>query len=140
MFRVKRREVRSIARLATRCSPALMRTRGAARNRSIIVDSLTHLLFTIQPETGLASLGTRALEDPDGDPEACENEESKDTAHGGLHAVACSNRRGFKDVCRLKSWDTASLSPFLVAVDSSVLHERSESFASVHKLKLTSAR
>lgn len=104
------------------------------------MESLTHLLFTIQPKTGLASLGTRALDDPEGDPETGEYEEGNDTAHGSLHAVAGSDRRGFKDVCRLESRDTASLSPLLVAVDGGVLRERSKTFAFVHKLKLTSAR
>ena len=144
MFRVKRCKVRSIARLAAR-SPTLVRTRCVARYRPIIVDSLTYLFFAFQPETGQASLGTRALDDPGCEPDARKGEESKDTAHDSLRVVGCTNRRGFKGFekgwgCRL---DTANLSPLLVASDGGVLHGTSspwsENFCLVLKY-LTSAR
>lgn len=144
MFRVKGGKVRSIARLAA-SSPTLVRTGCMARDRPIIVDSLTYLFFAFQPETGLASLGTRALDDPDCEPDARKSTESKDTAHDSLRVVACTNRRGFNGFekgrgCRP---DAANLSPLLVTVDGGVLHKTtspwSENFCLVLKY-LTSAR
>ena len=128
MFRVKGCKVPGSARLAA-CSPTLVRTRRIARDRSIIVDSLTYLFFAFQPETSLASLGTRALDDPDCEPDAREDEESKDAAQSSMRVVACTNRRGFKGFkkgCRL---GTANLSPLLVATDGSVLYERSKNLS-----------
>ena len=90
MLRVKDGDVRNVARLAT-ASPALMRARSAARDGPVIIDSLTHLFFTIQPETSLTSLGTGTLDDLDNGPEAHESKESNKTAHGGLRAVGCCN-------------------------------------------------
>ena len=92
----------------------------------------------------MASLGTRALDDPSCEPDARKDEESKDTAHGSLLVVGCTNRRGFKGFeksrgCRL---DTANLSPLLVASDGGVLHGTSpwsENICLVLKY-LTSAR